>query len=127
MQGNKSKNTKPEILVRSMLHKLGFRFRLNRKDLPGKPDIVLPRFRLCLFVHGCFWHTHENCKLSNTPKTRTEYWNRKLSNNKERDAKAMTALLASGWNVFVIWECETKSTENLEMVIKKIMSKTMEN
>ena len=85
MAAIKSKNTKPEIAVRKLLHSLGYRFRLHRKDLPGSPDIVLPKYRTAIFVHGCFWHRHENCKYATTPKTRESFWNKKFEDNKKRD------------------------------------------
>ncbi|MCZ4074952.1 very short patch repair endonuclease [Agrobacterium sp. LMR679] len=105
MQAVRSRDTKPEIAVRKLLHRLGYRFRLQRSDLPGKPDIVLPRHRLAVFVHGCFWHRH-NCKRATMPKTRTTFWEAKLSANVDRDARAMAALGKLGWRTVVIWECE---------------------
>lgn len=104
MSGIRSRNTKPEKLIRSLLHRQGFRFRLHVKDLPGKPDIVFPRYRAVIFVHGCFWHGHD-CPLFKWPKTRAEFWQDKIGRNRENDKRAMTALLASGWRVAVIWEC----------------------
>lgn len=106
MQAVRSGDTKPEIAVRKLLHRLGYRFRLRRSDLPGKPDIVLPRHRLAVFVHGCFWHRHD-CKRATMPKTRTEFWEAKLSANAARDARVMKALHELGWRTVVIWECET--------------------
>lgn len=105
MQAVRSSDTKPEIAVRKLLHRLGYRFRLRRSDLPGKPDIVLPRHRLAVFVHGCFWHRHD-CKRATMPKTRTEFWEAKLSANVARDARVMKALHEFGWRTVVIWECE---------------------
>jgi DNA mismatch endonuclease, patch repair protein len=102
-----TKNTKPELLVRSLLHKMGYRFRLHRKDLPGSPDIVLPKYRTVIFVHGCFWHRHPGCRRATTPKNNFEYWERKFDRNKERDEKAKSALGERGWNVLTVWECET--------------------
>ena len=87
MSAIKSKNTKPEIKVRKVLHSMGYRFRLHSKDLPGSPDIVLPKYKTVIFVHGCFWHRHENCKYASTPKTRKEFWNKKFTENKKRDSK----------------------------------------
>ena len=104
----KGKNTKPEILVRKFLHKNGFRFRLNYSKLPGKPDIVLPKYKTVIFVNGCFWHGHAGCKYYVTPKTRTEWWINKINATKERDIIKSTMLKDLGWNIIVIWECELK-------------------
>lgn len=109
----RSKNTKPELLVRSLLHNHGFRFRLHRKNLPGKPDIVLPKYKVVVFVHGCFWHQHLNCLDATVPKTRTEFWMLKFSENRERDKKNQVALHKFGWHVLVVWECETIDSDNL--------------
>lgn len=108
MVANKSKDTKPEILVRKLLHGLGYRFRLCRKDLPGKPDIVLPKYRTVIFVHGCFWHQHAGCKAASRPSTNVEFWEKKFARNRERDARVEAELAALGWRVIVIWECEVK-------------------
>ncbi|NBB47088.1 DNA mismatch endonuclease Vsr [Rhizobium sp. CRIBSB] len=105
MQAVRSGDTKPEIAVRKLLHRLGYRFRLRRSDLPGKPDIVLPRHRLAVFVHGCFWHRHV-CKRATSPKTRTAFWEAKLSANVARDARVMDALHELEWKTVVVWECE---------------------
>lgn len=105
MKGIGAKDTRPERVVRSVLHRAGLRFRLNVPDLPGKPDIVLPRFRTCVLVHGCYWHRHTGCRLATTPSTRQEFWLAKLNANKRRDKKTMHELLAMGWRVIVIWEC----------------------
>src|SRR4051812_48188197 len=94
----RSVNTKPELAVRSLLHIRGLRFRLHRRDLPGHPDLVFPRYRVALFVHGCFWHQHEGCRLASKPKTRTDYWTPKLTANVARDAKSSAALLSLGWH-----------------------------
>lgn len=102
-----SKNTKPELKVRKRLHALGYRFRLHRKDLPGKPDIVLPRYRTVIFVHGCFWHRHEGCAKAYRPKSRLEFWQKKFDGNVARDIRNQADLRALGWNTVVIWECET--------------------
>jgi len=101
-------NTKPELIVRRVLHAMGRRFRLHCRDLPGRPDIVLPRFRTAIFVHGCFWHRHPGCRGTTTPKTRTEFWVAKFEANVARDVAAQAALAAAGWKVAVIWECETR-------------------
>ncbi|MFJ4249025.1 very short patch repair endonuclease [Pseudomonas sp. NPDC089741] len=115
----KGKNTKPEIIVRSVCHELGLRFRLHRKDLPGKPDLVFPKHRLCIFVHGCFWHRHPDCKYAYTPKSRIEFWLPKLDKNVERDLHAQKTLLSLGWRVLVIWECDTKNRDFLRKEIQK--------
>ena len=120
MAAIKSKNTKPEIAVRKMLHALGYRFRLHRKDLPGSPDIVLPKYKTVIFVHGCFWHRHENCKFASTPKTRKEFWENKFNENMKRDKNNFKELKKLNWNLLVIWECETK---NINLLIKKVSSK----
>ncbi len=106
-----SRDTKPELVVRRIAHGLGFRFRLHRKDLPGRPDIVFPRYRSVIFVHGCFWHRHPSCKYASSPKTRVEYWEDKFRSNVARDARNETLLRDLGWRVLVIWECETKDRE----------------
>lgn len=107
MRAVRSGDTKPEITVRKLLHRLGYRFRLRQANLPGKPDIVLPRHKLVVFVHGCFWHRH-NCKRATIPKTRTDFWETKLSANAARDARVLEALQELGWRSVVIWECETR-------------------
>jgi len=102
------KNTRPELALRRFLHALGYRFRLHRKDLPGKPDIVMPKLRTCIFVHGCFWHRHAGCRYATTPKTRREFWAAKFSRNVERDLENVQALEAKGWTVMIVWECEIR-------------------
>lgn len=104
----KGKNTKPEILVRKFLFSKGFRYRVNVKSLPGKPDIVLPKYKTVIFIHGCFWHGHEGCRYFVVPKTRTEWWMEKISSNIERDNMNCVALKENGWNVLVIYECKLK-------------------
>lgn len=108
-----AKNTGPEMRVRRALHRIGVRFRLNRSDLPGKPDIVLPSRRCVIFVHGCFWHRHHGCQATRTPKSRIEFWEKKFLENMERDLRVQKALNEAGWLVLVIWECETKNTDFL--------------
>jgi len=106
----KGKNTKPEILVRKFLFSKGFRYRLHVKNLPGKPDIVLPKYKTVIFVHGCFWHGHEGCKYFVVPKTRTEWWLNKINTNKANDQKAIALLQKSNWKIITLWECELKPT-----------------
>ena len=110
----KGKNTKPEIAVRSMLHRAGYRFRLHGRKLPGSPDIVLARHKTVVFVHGCFWHRHEGCKYTTTPKTRTEFWSDKFRKNVERDARQQRELREMGWRVLIVWECELRDLETLK-------------
>ncbi len=109
----KSKDTKPEIRVRSLLHAMGFRFRLQRKDLPGRPDVTLPKYKAVVFVHGCFWHRHPGCKKTTTPATRVEFWQEKFRKNVERDARNQVDLERLGWTVLVVWECELRDEEAL--------------
>ena len=122
MSAIKSKNTKPEIKVRKVLHSMGYRFRLHSKDLPGSPDIVLPKYKTVIFVHGCFWHRHENCKYASTPKTRKEFWNKKFTENKKRDLEIQEKIKILDWRSVVIWECETKNIENLRDKIIDVFS-----
>ncbi|OYU12834.1 MAG: very short patch repair endonuclease [Comamonadaceae bacterium PBBC1] len=109
MSGIRSKDTKPELIVRKYLHAQGFRFRLNVNSLPGRPDLVLPRWRTVVFVHGCFWHRHAGCRFTYTPKSRTEFWQKKFEQNIQRDAAAVLALKKLGWHVIVLWECTLKN------------------
>ena len=102
------KNTRPEMIVRSMLHKMGYRFRLHDRKLPGCPDIVLPKYKTVIFVHGCFWHQHRGCRLAKTPTARPEYWKPKLRRNVTRDESTSAELIRQGWRVIVVWECETR-------------------
>lgn len=110
----RSKNTKPEMVVRRFLHGLGYRYRLHRKDLPGAPDLVFPARQTILFVHGCFWHGHDGCKIAHQPASRSAYWAEKFERNKARDLKNEEVLRQAGWNVLTIWECETKDLSVLE-------------
>jgi DNA mismatch endonuclease (patch repair protein) len=127
MAGIKGQNTKPEIAVRKLLHKNGFRFRLHYSDLPGKPDIVLPRYKLCIFIHGCFWHRHEGCKYTTFPKTKVDFWEKKFSDTQARDRKNVNALREAGWRTFEIWECGTKgSTPDLAWLPSAIRDMTIE-
>lgn len=121
MRKVKAKDTAPEKTVRSLLHAMGYRFRLHRKDLPGTPDIVLPSRRIAIFVHGCFWHGHDCPRGSRTPKTNTEYWTAKIDRNKQRDQAAQNSLRASGWTPHVIWECQPHRSDTLIGVIEDIM------
>ncbi|AYM92572.1 MULTISPECIES: very short patch repair endonuclease [Serratia] len=105
MSGIKGKDTQPELIIRGFLHAQGFRYRLHVSSLPGKPDIVLLRYKLCIFVHGCFWHRHDGCRYATKPKTRTEFWMKKFAANRQRDIQVKMQLHASGWRVFEIWEC----------------------
>ena len=107
----RSKNTKPELIVRKALFANGFRFRVHVESLPGKPDIVLPKYKAVVFVNGCFWHGHEECKYFVVPKTRTEWWLSKINRNKELDKKNKTELIANGWTVIVLFECELRTNE----------------
>lgn len=119
----KGKNTKPEILVRKYLHSIGFRYGLHNKSLPGKPDLVLRKYNTVIFVHGCFWHGHKDCKYFIIPKTRTEWWSEKINKNIVNDQKHIIALESLGWRVIVVWECELKPTvrgENLDQLVKNI-------
>ena len=120
MAAIKSKNTKPEIAVRKLLHSMGYRFRLHRKDLPGSPDIVLPKYKTVIFVHGCFWHRHENCKYASIPKTRTEFWENKFKENIKRDQVNQKNLYKLGWNIVIVWECELKRINYLKEIFLKI-------
>jgi len=119
----KGKDTKPEMLVRKYLFAHGFRYRLHVKELPGKPDIVLPKYKTVIFVHGCFWHGHKGCKYFTIPKTRTEWWLNKIKGNTCRDKKAEIELNVLGWKVIVVWECELKSksiVSTLENLLEKL-------
>lgn len=113
MAGIKGKNTKPEIQVRKILHAHGFRFRLHQKNMPGWPDIVLPKYKTVIFVHGCFWHGHQNCPIFRLPKSRTEFWQEKIGNNILRDERNTGLLMESGWRVANIWECALKGASRL--------------
>jgi len=122
----KNRNTKPEILVRSMLHALGYRFRLHRKDLPGTPDVVLPRHRKVVLVHGCLWHGHPGCRRAARPTTNAEFWNRKIDANLRRDAEALKKLTSAGWQVLTVWECQTRNQDTLRGRLQQFMQSTKE-
>lgn len=123
MSGIRGKNTKPELLIRKALHNRGFRYRLHSANLPGKPDLVFPRYNAVLFVHGCFWHGH-NCKLFKLPATHTEFWQEKISANKIRDFRQLDELHAKGWRTIVVWECTTRgvSAALFDKLIDRIAS-----
>jgi DNA mismatch endonuclease (patch repair protein) len=113
MRRIRSKGMRPELAVRRLAHKMGYRFRLHREDLPGKPDLVFVSRRKVIFVHGCFWHSHQACGAAHMPKSNLTYWKPKLERNRERDTRNIEALAAAGWKPLIIWECETKDEENL--------------
>jgi len=119
----KGKNTKPEKLVRSLLHKMGFRFRLYVKKLSGNPDIILPRHKAVIFVHGCFWHGHEDCKRATIPTTNTKFWLTKIKGNKERDKRNITNLEDLGYRCLTVWQCEMKDTEALKQRLAAFLRK----
>ena len=116
----RSKNTRPEMLVRSFLHGQGFRFRLHVKELPGHPDIVLPKYKTVIEIRGCYWHRHKGCKRTTTPSTNTEFWQKKFAENIARDKRTETELQKLGWRVIIVWECELKSDGFLETIPDKI-------
>ncbi|MFM0017619.1 very short patch repair endonuclease [Paraburkholderia azotifigens] len=121
MSGIRGRNTKPEILIRSLLHRRGFRFRLDARDLAGRPDIVLPRYRAVIFVHGCFWHGHD-CHLFKWPQTRAEFWRDKIGRNRANDAKAQAALLEAGWRVATVWECALRgANRDIDGVLQRLI------
>lgn len=122
MRNVKGKHTKPEIIVRKYLHGLGFRFRIHDKKLPGKPDIKLTKYKTVIFVNGCFWHGHKDCKIYVMPKTNTDFWHSKIERNIERDKKVINNLLELNWNVIVLWECDLKPNKR-----EKILEKLVDN
>ncbi len=115
MRAVKSADTRPEMFVRRMIHALGFRYRLHRRDMPGSPDLAFPARRKAIFVHGCFWHGHDCKRGARQPKANAEYWSAKIARNRARDAAAIEALTALGWSSFVIWECETAKSVSAEL------------
>lgn len=119
MRSVRQRDTAPELAVRRFLHAHGLRFRLHRKDLPGRPDIVLPRFRTVIFVHGCFWHRH-GCRYTTTPKTNPEFWQGKFRRNKERDLDSEAALRSEGWRPLVIWSCEVGVAARMQALLRAI-------
>ena len=118
----KAKDTKPEMLVRSFLHRNGFRYSLHNKILPGKPDIVLNKYKTVIFVHGCFWHGHTNCKYFKIPRTRTQWWTDKINRNKANDEKAVKTLRKDGWKVITVWECKLKP-HNAERTLNHLLKR----
>ena len=120
----RSKNTKPEIVVRSLLHRMGYRFRLHVSSLPGRPDIVLPKYRTAIFVHGCFWHRHCDCKYAYNPKSRQDFWERKFEQNVQRHRDVTQRLEELGWRVVVIWECEISRLNHLEESLLQLLPKS---
>lgn len=114
MSGIRSKNTKPEIVIRKALHKEGFRFRIHCRDLPGKPDLVFPKYKAVIFIHGCFWHVHD-CSLFKWPSSRREFWKNKLSRNQEKDIESLQELRDEGWRAMVVWECAFKGVKRIPL------------
>jgi DNA mismatch endonuclease, patch repair protein len=119
MSGIQGKNTKPELLVRKYLHGRGLRFRLHAKELPGKPDLVFPKYKAVVFVHGCFWHGHE-CQLFKWPQTRAKFWKDKIHKNRANDKRAVTTLMTDGWRVCVVWECALRNNKNIEVLLGRV-------
>lgn len=119
MAGIRGKDTLPEITVRKFLHSKGFRYRLHVKTLPGKPDLVFPKYHLALFIHGCFWHRHKGCRYATTPASNPEFWQKKFDDNVRRDKEVLRQLKRAGWRVLVIWECEINETE-LDALLHRI-------
>lgn len=119
----KPQNTQPEKIVRSIVHQMGYRFRIHKTDLPGKPDIVLPKYRKIIFVNGCFWHGHKNCLRAKLPKSNNEFWLKKIEDNKRRDINNIEALRKLGWDVLVIWQCEIKNQIEIQQRLKIFLNK----
>jgi DNA mismatch endonuclease (patch repair protein) len=122
MRAVRGKNTAPEILIRSTLHRLGYRFRLHRRDLPGTPDIVFPARKSVMFVHGCFWHGHE-CPRGIVPSSNVDFWQRKIAKNRERDGRSQKQLRREGWKVLTVWECETKNKSRLAKRLSRFLER----
>jgi len=118
----KGKDTKPEILVRAIVHSLGYRFRLYRRDLPGNPDITFPKHRKVIFVHGCFWHGHKRCPRAARPTTNIAFWRKKLDSNIDRDRRNIGQLRKGGWRVLVVWQCQTRKLETLKRSLSKFLN-----
>lgn len=121
MAGIRGKNTKPEIIIRKMLFANGYRFRINKKIGNARPDIVLPKWNLCIFVHGCFWHRHDGCKYSANPKSNKKFWHAKFKQNRLRDSRNHAELKEAGWRILVIWECETRKPVELPAILSKAL------
>jgi DNA mismatch endonuclease (patch repair protein) len=121
MAAIRGRNTKPEMLVRPLVHAMGYRFRLHRRDLPGTPDLVLPRFKAVIFVHGCFWHRHARCRYAYLPKTRRAFWNAKFRQNMERDRRVVRKLRLQGWSVIIVWECQISNPLNLAKRLNHVL------
>jgi DNA mismatch endonuclease (patch repair protein) len=120
----RGRNTAPERAVRSLLHRLGYRFRLHSRKLPGRPDVVLPKYSSVVLVHGCFWHRHSGCQLAYTPKSRIRFWSRKFAGNVARDLRNAEALHRAGWRVIVVWECELRNTITLARRLDRTLRRT---
>lgn len=123
MAAIKSKNTSPELIVRKILFSEGYRYRIHDSKLPGKPDIVLKKYKTVIFVHGCFWHSHANCKRANMPKTNLDYWSNKISKNVDRDKEHYEELKEGEWKILIIWECQTKDREQVRKLLSKVLRK----
>lgn len=121
MRAVRSKDTGPELATRRLLHAMGFRFRIHRADLPGTPDIILPRFSTAILVHGCYWHRHKECKRASTPKTRRSFWEAKFKRNVERDQLAKAKLRQLGWRVCIVWECQTHDPIKLRAKLRRVL------
>ena len=117
----RSRDTSPELKVRSMIHRAGYRYRLHVKEMPGKPDIVMPRYRTAIFVNGCFWHRHLDCRYATMPKTNIDYWQQKFKRNVDRDQETYNALKQDGWSIVVIWECQTRDRNRLSKLLAEIL------
>lgn len=123
MRRIRSEDTAPEIALRGLIHGLGYRFRLHRRDLPGRPDLVFPARKKIIFVHGCFWHQHSSCREGRVPASRLEYWAPKLKRNQERDAENQSELREQGWTLLVIWECELRNQRTLSKRLRKFLGR----
>ena len=121
MRAVKSRNTAPELFVRSLAHRMGYRFRLHRDNLPGKPDLVFPKFQKVIFVHGCFWHGHGCVRGARVPKGNREYWLKKISGNRTRDQKNLARLTTAGWKALVIWECDLRNERKLKAQLTRFL------
>lgn len=126
MAGIKGKDTKPEMAVRKTVHAMGFRFRLHRKDLPGSPDLVFPRLRKVIFVHGCFWHQHHGCRFAYLPKSNVQFWHDKLESNRRRDAQVLERLSDVGWEHLIVWECEISDKTTLALKLNSFLAKGLD-